>query len=139
MRTIKFRAKRTNGEWVVGNFIHHFATCFKNKERYSIFLPKPKNDNDGYWVEDIDPDTIGQFTGLYDCDGNEIYEGDIVKWKADNLLYAVIFNWGMFYASVEVCNQEIYGGFPLHTLAEGNGKDIEIVGNIYDNPELKKK
>ena len=138
MRTIKFRAKRTNGEWVVGNFIHHFATCFKNKERYSIFLPKPKNDNDGYWVEDIDPDTIGQFTGLYDCDGNEIYEGDIVKWKADNLLYAVIFNWGMFYASVEFCNQDIYGGFPLHALA-GDEKGIEIVGNIYDNPELKKK
>lgn len=138
MRTIKFRARRKNGEWVVGNFIHHFATCFKNKERYSIFLPKPKNDNDGYWVEDIEPDTIGQFTGLY-AHGKEIYEGDILKWKADNRLYAVIFNWGMFYASVEVCNQEVYGGFPLHTLAEENGESIEIVGNIYDNPELKKK
>ena len=137
MRTIKFRARRKNGEWVVGNFIHHFATCFKNKERYSIFLPKPKNDNDGYWVEDIEPDTIGQFTGLYDAHGKEIYEGDILKWKADNRLYAVIFNWGMFYASVEVCNQEIYGGFPLHSLADEKG--IEIVGNIYDNPELKKK
>ena len=139
MRTIKFRAKRKNGEWVVGNFIHHFATYFKTEERYSIFLSKPENDNGGYWVEDIDPATIGQFTGLYACDGKEIYEGDIVKWKADNRLYAVIFNWGMFYASVEVCNQEIYGGFPLHALAEENGKDIEIVGNIYDNPELKKK
>lgn len=139
MRIIKFRAKRTNGEWVVGNFIHHFdfATCFKNKERYSIFLPKPENDNGGYWVEDIEPDTIGQFTGLYDAHGKRIYEGDILKWKADNCLYAVIFNWGMFYASVEVCNKDIYGGFPLHTLA-GDEKDVEIVGNIYDNPELIK-
>ena len=139
MRTIKFRAKRARGEWVVGNFIHHFATYFKTEERYSIFLSKPENDNGGYRVEDIDPDTIGQFTGLYACDGKEIYEGDILKWKADNRLYAVVFNWGMFYASVEVCNKGTYGGFPLHALAEENGKDIEIVGNIYDNPELKKK
>ena len=137
MRTIKFRARRKNGEWVVGNFIHHFATCFKNKERHSIFLPKPKNDNDGYWVEDIEPQTIGQFTGLKDAHGKEIYEGDILKWKADNRLYAVIFNWGMFYASVEVCNQEIYGGSPLHSLTDDEA--CEIVGNIYDNPELIKK
>ena len=139
MRTIKFRARRKNGEWVVGNFIHHFATYFKTEERYSIFLPKPENDNGGYWVEDIDPETIGQFTGLYDENGKEIYEGDIVGWKDDNLLYAVTFRKGMFYASVEVCNEEIYGGFPLHTLASQGGKSIEIVGNIYDNPELKKK
>ena len=137
MRTIKFRARRKNGKWVVGNFINHFSTYFKTEERHSIFLPKPENDNGGYWVEDIDPETIGQFTGLYDENGKEIYEGDIRKWKADNRLYAVIFNWGMFYASVEVCNQETYGGFPLHSLTDDEA--CEIVGNIYDNPELKKK
>ena len=113
-------------------------TYFKNKERIFMFLPEPGFNNGGYWVEDIEPDTIGQFTGLYSCDGKGIYEGDILKWKADNRLYAVIFKWGMFYASVEVCNKDIYGGFPLHTLA-GDEKDVEIVGNIYDNPELLKK
>ena len=88
------------------------------------------------WVY-INQDTIGQFTGLKDAHGKEIYEGDILKWKADNRLYAVVFNWGMFYASVEVCNQEIYGGFPLHSLTDDEA--CEIVGNIYDNPELKRK
>lgn len=139
MRTIKFRARRKNGEWVVGNFIHHFATCFKNKERYSIFLPKPKNDNGGYWVQDILPDTIGQYTGLKDANGAEIYEGDIVRRKYDNHLYVVIIHKNVYYASIEVRNGEVYGGFPLHPLVSQDRKSIEIVGNIHDNPELIKK
>ena len=128
MRTIKFRGKSCNtGEWFYGNLCvaDSFGSTYIHKSMDSFL--------------EVYSETIGQFTGLYACDGKEIYEGDILKWKADNLLYAVVFNWGMFYASVEVCNQEIYGGFPLHALAEENGKDIEIVGNIYDNPELKKK
>ena len=128
MRTIKFRGKdRRTGKWYYGNL-------YVKDTRGRTHICTPERG-----CFDIDPETIGQFTGLYDAHGKEIYEGDILKWKADNLLYAVIFNWGMFYASVEVCNQETYGGFPLHALAEENGKDIEIVGNIYDNPELKKE
>lgn len=138
MRTIKFRARRKNGKWVVGNFINHFSTYFKTEERHSIFLPKPENDNGGYWVEDIDPETVGQFTGLYDCDGKEIYEGDILKWEKDGLMYVVKFWDGMFYASVEECNEGILGGFPLHALTEYDDRKCEIVGNIYDNPELLK-
>ncbi len=131
MRTIKFRGKSIlTDEWFYGDLVHS-----ADKKRTAILV----NDKDSYDECEVDSETIGQFTGLYDENGKEIYEGDILKWKADNLLYAVVFNWGMFYASVEVCNQEIYGGFPLHALAEENGKDIEIVGNIYDNPELKKK
>ena len=131
MRTIKFRGKSIlTDEWLYGDLVHS-----ADKKRTAILV----NDKDSYDECEVDSETIGQFTGLYDAHGKEIYEGDILKWKADDLLYAVIFNWGMFYASVEVCNQGIYGGFPLHALEDGNGKDIEIVGNIYDNPELKKK
>ena len=130
MRTIKFRGKSIlTDEWLYGDLVHS-----ADKKRTAILV----NDKDSYDECEVDSETIGQFTGLYDANGKRIYEGDIVKWKADNRLYAVIFKWGMFYASVEVCNQEIYGGFPLHALA-GDEKDIEIVGNIYDNPELKKK
>lgn len=128
MRTIKFRGKSIlTYEWFYGDLVHS-----ADKKRTAILV----NDKDSYDECEVDSETIGQFTGLYDAHGKRIYEGDILKWKADNRLYAVIFNWGMFYASVEVCNQEIYGGFPLHALVE---QGVEIVGNIYDNPELKKK
>ena len=88
MRTIKFRAMRNNGKWVIGNYGHHFISYFDTIERHSIFLSKSENDNGGYWVEDIEPDTIGQFTGLYSCDGKRIYEGDILKWN-NGRLYAI--------------------------------------------------
>ena len=134
MRTIKFRARRKNGKWVVGNFINHFSTYFKTEERHSIFLPKPENDNGGYWVEDIDPETVGQFTGLYDCDGKEIYEGDIlrfgnsqsgvceVKWNESIAAFCILF-----YFEDEICSR------PL-----GGGVEFAIIGNIHDNPELLK-
>ena len=95
MRTIKFRARRKNGKWVVGNFINHFSTYFKTEERHSIFLPKPENDNGGYWVEDIDPETVGQFTSLHDCDGKEItkeeYEQKGGEWH-EGYTQAELFN-----------------------------------------------
>lgn len=131
MRPIKFRVKNINGVWYYGSLVH-------SNELYTTIRFQTMNDSIKIidWVY-VNQDTIGQFTGLYDAHGKEIYEGDILKWKADNRLYAVIFKWGMFYASVEVCNQEIYGGFPLHGLTDDEA--CEIVGNIYDNPELKKK
>ena len=134
MRTIKFRARRKNGKWVVGNFINHFSTYFKTEERHSIFLPKPENDNGGYWVEDIDPETVGQFTGLYDCDGKEIYDGDIlrfgnspsgvceVKWDESIAAFCILF-----YFEDEI------GSRPI-----GGRVEFAIIGNIHDNPELLK-
>ena len=134
MRTIKFRARRKNGKWVVGNFVNHFSTYFKTEERHSMFLPKPENDNGGYWVEDIEHNTIGQFTGLCDCEGKEIYEGDIlrfgnsqsgvceVKWNESIAAFCILF-----YYEGEI------GSRPL-----GGGVEFAIIGNIHDNPELLK-
>ena len=130
MRTIKFRGKSIDGkEWLYGDLVSS-----ADKKRFAILV----NNKESYDECEVDPETIGQFTGLYDCNGNKIYEGDILKWEKDGLMYVVKFWDGMFYASVKECNDGIFGGFPLHALTKHDDRKCEIVGNIYDNPELMK-
>ena len=130
MRTIKFRGKSIDGkEWLYGDLVSS-----ADKKRFAILV----NDKENYDECEVAPKTIGQFTGLYDYNGNKIYEGDILKWEKDGLMYVVKFWDGMFYASVKECNDGIFGGFPLHALTKHDDRKCEIVGNIYDNPELMK-
>ena len=130
MRTIKFRGKSIlTDEWFYGDLVHS-----ADKKRTAILV----NDKDSYDECEVDPETVGQFTGLMDKNGAEIYEGDILKWEKDGLMYVVKFWYGMFYASVKECNEDILGGFPLHALTEYEDRKCEIVGNIHDNPELLK-
>ena len=131
MRKIKFRGKSIDGkEWLYGDLVSSL-----DEKRFSI-LENDKGSND---ICEVDPETIGQFTGLMDKNGNEIYEGDIVEWEKDNRKYVVKFWEGMLYASVEEYNEGILGGFPLHVFTQGDeGYRCEIVGNIHDNTELLK-
>lgn len=130
MRTIKFRARRKNGKLVVGNFINHFSTYFKTEERHSIFLPKPENDNGGYWVEDIDPETVGQFTSLHDCDGKEIFEGDILDFNG--LTVEVRFVRGVFaFLANGDLDEELCGDCRTDLFAK-------VIGNVYENPDILK-
>lgn len=130
MRKIKFRARRKNGKWVVGNFINHFSTYFKTEERHSIFLPKPENDNGGYLVEDIDPETVGQFTSLHDCDGKEIFEGDILDFNG--LTVEVRFVRGVFaFLANGDLDEELCGDCRTDLFAK-------VIGNVYENPDILK-
>lgn len=125
MRPIKFRGKgRRTGIFFYGNL---YIDMYGRTNIFSLEV---------VGIE-VEPETVGQFTGLCDYNGKEIFEGDIVKWS-NGMLYAVKFLDGMFYASIEECNEDIFGGFPLHRLTEYDDRKCEIVGNIYDNPELLK-
>ena len=129
MRTIKFRGKSIDGkEWLYGDLVSS-----ADKKRFAILV----NNKESYDECEVAPETVGQFSGLYDCDGKEIFEGDILKWS-NGRLYVVKFWQGMFYASVEECNDGILGGFPLHTFTEFEEGKCKIVGNIYDNTKLLK-
>ena len=115
-RTIKFRGKsRGRGEWVYGMPTSDFMYLFNGEQLDSV---------DNY---SIDTETIGQFTGLKDKNGVEIYEGDIFKFAG--LLYEVRFKKGCFLA--------YHNGEQMGTIAEYPHM-YEVIGNIHDNPVLLK-
>lgn len=126
---IKFRGFDAIGErgWVYGDLWHN--------QRVTVSGLVPRVMVAGYEVQ---ADTVGQFSGLHDKDGREIYVGDIVRWDHDHLLYTVVFQSGMFYASVSTCNVDVYGGFPLWRLCASEGH-CTVIGNLWDNPELLKE
>ena len=124
-RTINFRGKRVdNGEWVYGYF-----TKYSPVAKGSII----ETDIDDFQVI---PETVGQFTGLTDKNGKEIYEGDICKVLYSSIgfqidVMGVVYwgDWSMSYQIYLLPNQDEY------KLADYKS-DIEVIGNIHDNPEL---
>lgn len=120
MRNIKFRGKRIdNGDWIVGDLVH--------TTKDTLILPI-----DGGWNQyAVNSNSIGQFTGLLDKNGNEIYEGDILVCQEDNYFFheTVIFAEGCFMAkdaniTIPMC--DIYEQYR------------SVIGNIHDTPELLK-
>ena len=122
MREILFRGKRCdNGEWVYGNY--GFNDTFTAENHY-IFQNKA-------WEFFVDPDTVGQYTGLTDKNGKRIFEGDIVEggdFDAEEGYGVIRWEDGAF----EVATETFLGTFHENYW----GKDFEIIGNIHDNPEL---
>ena len=127
MRKILFRGKRVNrnGEWTYGDLRQINGECF-------VF---PQSEGAACDRDKVIPDTVGQFTGLLDKNSKNIYEGDIV---ANDFGNAYIVN-----MAVEWCTDgywalhEIDGDDTMHFVADYL-KEIELIGNKYDNPELTK-
>ena len=135
MRKIKFRGKRIdNGEWVVGSLINKI----KPTEIEDVFWASLIHDGALTAVE-VNPETVGQFTGLHDKNGVEVWEGDIVS--SDWLINEekIIFNCTgeVKYSNKNYC-YEIRGvnTFMPFSSDESTLKSIEIIGNVFDKPEL---
>lgn len=123
MRTIKFRGKRVdNGEWVYGGVEQKSITI--------IYDDTLQYDNETL----VFKETVGQFTGLYDKNGKEIYEGDIVVgYGTWNLFVCIeqghtLVKWKDYDSSKQIFNLE------QNWI---NEEECVIVGNIHDNKEIK--
>lgn len=131
IESVKFKAKRLDGKgWVCGYFYEENGNTYiiENRQKESKL-----NRNLTYQV---DPSTVCMFTGLKDCEGNEIWEGDILQdVDDDNIKYVVTFNEGTFLARKE----GFYIGIPLHECVGSLGNDVvtyaKVVGNKFDKKE----
>lgn len=126
MREILFRGKRLdNGEWAYGFYIHA-----PNHLQQQVHLIQPVGDDGRLTIlRKVDPETVGQFTGKFDKNGKRIFEGDICS--VYNRIYKVEFKYSLW--DFVILSKKVYcnPAFDSHC-----GERCEIVGNIYDNPEL---
>ena len=130
MREILFRGKDIAGNWHYGDLIN------LTKEIKQIC-----NHNQLEHAHSVNPETVGQYTGLTDKNGKKIFEGDIVVYntnthRATNKeIHEVVFETrgGSGYFGIKISNLETWQ-FCLSVPA----KLMEVVGNIHDNPELLK-
>nr|DAV96699.1 MAG TPA: YopX protein [Caudoviricetes sp.] len=131
MREILFKAKRIdNGEWVEGYYQRRYY--FLGNEEHLIFHA------DSYKVweyAEIDPETLCQFTGLCDKNGNRIWENDILmahldEFYPEDTTYEIV-EWGV---AGLVGNET--GSVDREYLGEFDLEHYEVVGNIFDNKEL---
>ncbi len=131
-RTIKFRGKDlATGKWVYGDLLHPITSC--RIVNYTEVEEEGAKRAD-YHYYDVDPDTIGQFTGLYDRNGKEIYEGDIIiqQGYSGKRRMLVQFEQGAFITGK-------HGGSSTITRPMLIQKRCEIIGNVTDDPELLEK
>lgn len=141
MRTIKFRGKRTDtGEWAYGSLIKfdigYVITISETTESDDSL---DKNNSIVFSADEIagvNPNSIGQFTGLLDRNGKEIYEGDILQ--LDYITTTGKHRIGLSF-EVKWCTQEGcwvgWDGF-VESAFQQTRKMFVVKGNIYDNPEL---
>jgi len=126
LQDILFRGKRVgNGDWIYGDLLH------PHTEMGAEWLIVPI-DKILKYATPVQPETIGQFTGLIDKNNQRIFEGDVVRPGRS----------GFGYGHLEVVRIE-EGGFKPFSVAhwdlEPYSDESEVVGNIYDSPELAKR
>lgn len=141
MREIRFRGKTDCGKWVYGYYYAEYPyQCIisdeerKKQEKHWIVWQENMDLGLTRMVRaQVDPATVGQYTGLNDENGQEIYEGDFLRYEERNVI--VVFEQGSFQA-------QRHGGLaPLryHLLINSHTANAVIIGNIHDNPELLKE
>ena len=161
MREILFRGKRLdNGEWVYGSFCMDALEQFNGLCGVDGFIRLYDKAKGKMQSHEVDRETVGQYTGLKDKNGKRIFEGDIVRYTFDSpddptatenglkVRTGRIF-WSDWRASFAVTagrngsaslNSDVaryVRGRQIYEYVRG-ANTVEVIGNIYDNPELLK-
>lgn len=139
MREILFRGKLLgDGRWAVGNLV-------VKKDGVCIITP---DDTPLGCYGQVDPDTVGQYTGLTDKDGRKIFEGDVIYSHYANVppekcvhIETVVFRNGRFCAMHENGTMKTWAGLPDGIKHLPGDKSVwmnccTVIGNIHNNPEL---
>lgn len=157
MREILFRGKAYNNKWVEGCLITapNYSYCCILEDEDKVhpmdypYLDETLGTFDGC-ATPINPKTICQFTGLTDKNGKKIFEGDIVLWDDDDECVSVIRydvesaafvidEYGINGCLMEYGWDETAGDFgkiETNGFDDYSNLDFEIIGNVFDNPEL---
>lgn len=144
MRTIKFRGKRIdNGMWIYGDLMLHQDGDVYIGDNTRYWTDDGYHNNDYEEVRAVDDETVGQFTGLKDAKGNEIYEDDIITVNGryprvvlwDKTMWALMPTEYYHDAYFWVMNLQ----HPGQDWWEEFSDAFEIIGNIHNDPELLKE
>lgn len=133
MREILFRGKQKyNNEWIYGSLVRLGKESFSDPDRYGITdkgIPVGNmNVCYNFQVDEVVPETVGQYTGMKDNNGKPIFEGDILKLGIGKTRF-------VFYG-VSSFRHTIYNGYAKEF--DFKDKGYQVIGNIFDNPELLK-
>ena len=121
-RVIKFRGKASNGEWHYGDLEHSPIGKFCRIHEYW--------DNGLYKSQyDVETESVGQFTGLQDSNGDDIYEGDLLLSYENGEVFEVVYD------APEFCFKDNVFGFKFINHPE----NFKVIGNIFDNKDFMER
>ena len=143
MREILFRGKRLdNGEWVYGSFCMDAREQFNGLCGVDGFIRLYDKSKGKMQTHEVDRETVGQYTGLKDKNGKRIFEDDVCRfreWSNGEMCWVGKVHWE--YQQFMISggpNKECETMFEL-CMSRFIPENIEVIGNITDNPELLEK
>lgn len=132
MQTIRFRAKaKYDNRWVYGFYLE--------RDGYDKGMIYERNG----MGHDVDPKTVGQYIGLTDKNGREIFAGDILKWTSKDEesfeLYEVLYRDDLAAFATRLIGRKVtpeLSYFNTGMAEDTDTDDIEVIGDVYSSPEL---